>query len=108
MAYLQAKVRSRSGLVRSALIIQDELNDGVNLFLMHDLCGLPLPLGSSWHETEKAAKAEALDSLSIRELDWVSYEGEPEWAQAFRKAKGLSMKKAVQSLNAKRGRSAPL
>ena len=85
--YLSAKPRIRATRVHSALILPDTRSGGVNLFLMFKQGEVLFPGGSSWHETEEAAKADALESLKIRHSDWVIHEGEPEWACTLKDAK---------------------
>ena len=81
--YLSAKARVRDKHVHSALILPDERTGGARLFLMFERAGVLLPGGNTWHQTEEAAKADAIENLKIRESDWVRYEGAPEWAEAL-------------------------
>jgi|WetSurMetagenome_2_1015567.scaffolds.fasta_scaffold894658_1 hypothetical protein len=86
MPYLLAKVRTRSKYLHSAIILPDEREGGVHLYILTKHGDQLFPFGSSWHETEDAAKADALDSMKIRASDWVSHDGEPSWASDVAKA----------------------
>lgn len=68
------------------MILSDPATGGVRLFLLSKLKGSLFPCGSTWHETEEAAKSEAKESMGITEADWKIHEGEPDWAAALLEA----------------------
>lgn len=82
-SYLVARAKASQRPVHSVMILGDPVTGGVRLFLLSKFEGSLLPCGSTWHETEQAAKAEARDSMGIEEADWKAHEGEPDWNAAF-------------------------
>lgn len=85
MAYLMAKARTRSKYLHSAMILPNA-HGGVDLYILTSHGDDLLPFGSSWHESEAAAKADAAETMKIREKDWTSHDGQPQWAGAVRDA----------------------
>ena len=98
MSYLFAKRRSRSKYAHAAAIVADSSGDGFLLLTLAKLGDTLLPSAASWFETEGTAKADAYDTLKIREADWVVNDDEPDWADAFRDAADRAIEKAADAL----------
>ena len=85
MTYLLAKARTRSKYLHSAMIVPRP-DGGVDLYMLTKQGDALVPFGSSWHESESAAKADASETMNIRDSDWVTHDSEPEWCSAVREA----------------------
>jgi hypothetical protein len=94
--YLVARVKANRRPVDFAVIIGDPVAGGVRLYLLARVKRKSFPCGSTWHETEDAARAEAMESLGIGESDWEVREGEPEWAPAFLEAAQDAIAKHIE------------
>jgi hypothetical protein len=101
--YLSAKSRVRSKYARAAIILPDEEAGGVQLFVMAELDKVLFPGSSSWHESVEAARSHAADTLKTRDSDWITEQGEPEWAESFRKAAGDAIDEYVKARGNKAG-----
>jgi hypothetical protein len=78
----------------------DTLAGGACLFLMAKLGDSLMPGGSAWHGSVEAAKLDALETLKIRESDWIEHDGEPAWVVPFREAAADTIRRCVEAREA--------
>jgi hypothetical protein len=83
MAYQEAKARTRSKYLHSAIIVPATDQEGFYIYTMALQMGMLFPSGRVWYATEAEAKQHCLETMKIKETDWVTREGEPEFAAAF-------------------------